>query len=117
MGFSSKCPLRPFFVGATVSDDSYLHMLETHVIPQLNQHKSSTVFQPQYSNQEQIDIPDNSTYDAVGHVLQVFKNSRMVEQTAGIKEKANQIGAQAFRLIPSFVGFAAFSEHFEDGVR
>ncbi|OON14899.1 hypothetical protein X801_09305 [Opisthorchis viverrini] len=51
------------------------------------------------SSKEQTDIPDNSTYDAVGHVLQVFKNSRMVEQTAGIKEKANQIGAQAFRLM------------------
>ncbi|GAA54948.1 transposable element Tc3 transposase [Clonorchis sinensis] len=57
MGFSSKCLLRPFFFDATVSGDSYLHMLQTHVIPQLKQHKkSSTVFQqdgapPHYSNQ------------------------------------------------------------------
>ncbi|GAA49073.1 transposable element Tc3 transposase [Clonorchis sinensis] len=57
MGFSSKCLLRPFFFDATVSGDSYLHMLRTHVIPQLKQHKrSSTVFQqdgapPHYSNQ------------------------------------------------------------------
>ncbi|GAA54143.1 hypothetical protein CLF_112388 [Clonorchis sinensis] len=57
MGFSSKCLLRPFFFDATVSRDSYLHMLQTHVIPQLKQHnKSSTVFQqdgapPHYSNQ------------------------------------------------------------------
>ncbi|GAA58123.1 transposable element Tc3 transposase, partial [Clonorchis sinensis] len=57
MGFPSKCLLRPFFFDATVSGDSYLHMLQTHVIPQLKQHnKSSTVFQhdgapPHYSNQ------------------------------------------------------------------
>ncbi|GAA48811.1 transposable element Tc3 transposase [Clonorchis sinensis] len=45
-GFSSKCLLRPFFFDATVSVDSYLHMLQTHVIPQLKQHKkSSIVFQ------------------------------------------------------------------------
>ncbi|GAA51163.1 transposable element Tc3 transposase [Clonorchis sinensis] len=57
IGFSSKCILRPFFFDATVSGYIYLHMLQTHVIPQLNQHKkSSTVFQqdgapPHYSNQ------------------------------------------------------------------
>ncbi|GAA57304.1 transposable element Tc3 transposase [Clonorchis sinensis] len=57
MGFSSKCRLRPFFFDATVSGDSYLHMLQAPVIPQLKQHKrSSTVFQqdgapPHYSNQ------------------------------------------------------------------
>ncbi|GAA51098.1 transposable element Tc3 transposase [Clonorchis sinensis] len=57
IGFSSKCLLRPFFFDATVSGDSYLHMLQTHVIPQLKQHKkSSAVFQqdgalPHYSNQ------------------------------------------------------------------
>ncbi|GAA54382.1 hypothetical protein CLF_102678 [Clonorchis sinensis] len=57
MGFSSRCLLRPFFFDATVSGDSYLHMLQTHVIPQLKQHKKSpTVFQqdgapPHYSNQ------------------------------------------------------------------
>ncbi|GAA50937.1 hypothetical protein CLF_105258 [Clonorchis sinensis] len=58
IGFSSKCLLRPFFFDATVSGDSYLHMLQTHVILQLKQHKkSSTVFQqvgalPHYSNQK-----------------------------------------------------------------
>jgi hypothetical protein len=58
MGFSSKCLLCPFFFNGTVSGDSYLHMLQTHVIPQLKQHKkkSSTIFQqdgapPHYSNQ------------------------------------------------------------------
>ncbi|GAA55260.1 hypothetical protein CLF_107500 [Clonorchis sinensis] len=57
MGFSSRCILRLFFFDATVSGDSYLHVLQTHVIPQLKQHKkSSTVFQqdytaPHYSNQ------------------------------------------------------------------
>ncbi|GAA47908.1 hypothetical protein CLF_100953 [Clonorchis sinensis] len=57
MGFSSKCLLRPFFFDATVSRDSYLHMLQTHGILQLKQHKkSSTVFQQDdallhYSNQ------------------------------------------------------------------
>ncbi|GAA47268.1 hypothetical protein CLF_100154 [Clonorchis sinensis] len=55
-GFSSKCLLCPFFFDAMVSGDSYLHVLQTHVIPQLKQHKkSSTVFQqdgapPHYSN-------------------------------------------------------------------
>ncbi|GAA57918.1 hypothetical protein CLF_113348 [Clonorchis sinensis] len=56
-GESLWCLLRPFFFDATVSGDSCLHMLQTHVIPQLKQHKKSlTVFQqdgapPHYSNQ------------------------------------------------------------------
>ncbi|GAA51308.1 hypothetical protein CLF_105869, partial [Clonorchis sinensis] len=54
------CLLRPFFFDATVSGDSYLHMLQTHVIPQLKRHKkSSTVFQqdgapPHYSSENQV---------------------------------------------------------------
>ena len=36
MGFSSKCLLCPFFFDATVSGDSYLHILQMQVIPQLN---------------------------------------------------------------------------------
>ncbi|GAA47408.1 hypothetical protein CLF_100322 [Clonorchis sinensis] len=106
MGFSSKCLLRPFFFDATVFGDSYLHKLQTHVIPQLKQHKtSSTVFQqdgapPHYSNQVRTYLREKFSDERV--IARGFPNlwsARNYVDESGFRESLHQQAHYRYLLV------------------